>query len=61
MSTLDIDKFYISPYDKFLRKFDKNHDKTVSQVKEIEKHQRIAHLRDHVIVENTKDTIWADF
>ena len=61
MKTLDIDKFYISPYDKFLRKFDQTHDKTVSQVKEIEKHQRIAHLRDQVIVDNAKEKIWADF
>jgi hypothetical protein len=61
MSTLDIDKFYVSPYDKFLREFDASHDKSASQIKEIEKHKRIAELRDHPIAENAKDKIWSDF
>ena len=61
MSSIDIDKFYVSPYDKFLREFDRNHEKTASQIKEIEKNERIAHLRDHSIVEDGKDKIWSDF
>jgi len=42
----DIDKFYISPYDKFLTQFDRDHVKSASQLKEIQKNQRIAQLRD---------------
>jgi hypothetical protein len=58
---IDIDKFYVSPYDKFLRKFDATHELTESQIKEIEKHQRIAHQRDHQLEQDPKDKIWADF
>ena len=47
MTAHDIDKFYVSPYDKFLYTFDKEHEKTASQLKEIEKHRRIANLRDN--------------
>lgn len=61
MSNVDIDKFYVSPYDKFMRKFDKEHDLSASQVKEIEKHKKIAQLRDNVIKDDNKDKIWADF
>jgi len=42
----DIDKAYISSYDKFLRNFDKTHEKSASQLAEIKKNQRIADLRD---------------
>jgi hypothetical protein len=42
----DINKAYISPYDKFLRNFDKTHEKSASQIAEIKKNQRIAAFRD---------------
>ena len=42
----DIDKAYVSPYDKFLFEFDCHHEKSASQLKEIAKHQRIASRRD---------------
>jgi len=61
MSTLDIDKFYVSPYDKFLREFDASHEKSNSQIKEIEKYKRLAELRDHSIEANGDKKIWADF
>ena len=61
MNTIDIDKFYVSPYDKFLRNFDSTHELTESQMKEIEKHQRIAYQRDHQINQDSKDKIWAGF
>ena len=61
MSSVDIDKFYVSPYDKFMRQFDVTHELTPSQVKEIQKHQRIAELRDHSIETDGKKTIWSDF
>ena len=61
MSSLDIDKFYVSPYDKFLREFDAKHEKSVSQIQEIEKHKRIAQLRDHPIEEQAEGKIWAEF
>lgn len=48
MHKFDIDKFYVSPYDKFLADFDVKHTKSDSQLKEIKKHQRIAMLRDNV-------------
>jgi hypothetical protein len=61
MSTLDIDKFYVSPYDKFLREFDVKHEKSASQIQEIEKHKRIAQLRDYPIEEQAEGKIWAQF
>lgn len=60
MSKLDINKAYVSPYDKFLYKFDQEHEKSASQLKEIKKHQRIAALRDNPAPELTDD-IWEDF
>lgn len=61
MNTFDIDKFYVSPFDKMMRQFDQEHEKTSSQIKEIEKHQKIAQLRDNLIEENQQDKIWSGF
>lgn len=61
MSTSDIDKAYVSPYDKFLFEFDATHKKTASQVKEIEKHERIARMRDDKEYKNEKGEIWEEF
>ena len=61
MSNKDIDKFYVSPYDKFLYKFDAEHKKSASQLKEIKKHQRIAYLRDNATPADLQDEIWKDF
>jgi hypothetical protein len=43
----DINKAYISPYDIFLSEFDKTQRPSAAQQQEIDKHQRIASLRDH--------------
>ncbi|ASQ45112.1 CBU_0585 family protein [Legionella clemsonensis] len=61
MSNEDIDKSYVSPYDKFLFEFDATHEKSTSQLKEIKKHQRIAYLRDHPNPEGKEDEIWEEF
>lgn len=61
MSKNDIDKAFISPYDLFLSKFDKEHQKSASQLKEINKHKRIAILRDNPNVVSTDEEIWEDF
>ena len=61
MSSFDIDKFYVSPYDKFMRQFDDSHELSASQVKEIEKHRKIAKLRDHSIEIDGQEKIWSDF
>jgi hypothetical protein len=42
----DIDKSYISDYDKFLYEFDQTHALSESQRQEKKKHARIATLRD---------------
>lgn len=60
-SSFDIDKAYVSPYDKFLTKFDETHAKTASQLKEIKKHQRIATLRDNPDAQEGRGEIWEDF
>lgn len=44
---LDVNKAYISPYDIFLRKFDKTHEKSASQLAEIKKFEHIFALRDN--------------
>jgi len=61
MSMHDIDKAYVSPYDKFLFEFDKTHEKTESQLKEIEKNRKIAEGRDNVKPDGSGDVIWTEF
>lgn len=61
MSSSDLDKAYVSPYDKFLFEFDATHEKSASQLKEIKKHQRIAFLRDNVEPKDETGEIWSDF
>ncbi len=58
---LDIDKFYVSPYDKMFHGFDETHELSESQKKEIAKHQRIATLRDHADLPDGDNVIWEDF
>ena len=60
MNKNDIDKAYISPYDKLIAEFDAKHEKSESQLREISKHHRIAKLRDNP--ENEQEgTIWEGF
>ncbi|MFA6303110.1 MAG: CBU_0585 family protein [Legionella sp.] len=61
MSSEDIDKAYVSPYDKFLFEFDATHKKTASQIQEIKKHQRIAKARDDKDYKDNKGEIWEQF
>lgn len=61
MSNNDIDKFYFSPYDKFLYEFDEKHSKSASQIKEIKKHERIAIMRDDKDYKEVKGEIWSEF
>lgn len=61
MSNNDIDKAYISPYDKFLFEFDATHEKSKSQLKEIKKHERIAYLRDNAEPKDEDGEIWETF
>lgn len=61
MNSQDIDKAYVSPYDKFLFEFDATHSKSESQIKEITKHQRIALMRDNKEYDNEKGEIWEQF
>lgn len=61
MSNKEIDKAYVSPHDRFLFEFDATHDKTASQRKEIEKHRRIAFLRDHKKDKEEKGDLWEGF
>ncbi|MDF1758517.1 MAG: hypothetical protein P1U74_09510 [Legionellaceae bacterium] len=60
MNKNDIDKAYISLYDKFLLEFDMENPKSESQLKEIKKHKRIAELRD-APSETDSNVIWEDF
>jgi len=60
-SSNDIDKAYVSPYDKFLFDFDETHQKTASQIKEIKKHERIAIMRDDKNYKDENGEIWKEF
>lgn len=60
MNKNDIDKAYISPYDKLIYDFDATHAKSESQLKEINKHKRIAKLRDNAENEQEND-LWDGF
>jgi hypothetical protein len=51
----DIDKAYVSPYDRFLFEFDATHEKSASQLKEIKKHERIFALRDTPMQDDLND------
>ena len=57
----DIDKAYFSPFDIFLFEFDENHEKTLSQRIEIDKHKRLARIRDDKNYQKDVNTIWEEF
>lgn len=57
----DIDKAYVSPYDKFLFEFDATHEKSASQMKEIKKHERLARMRDDKNYKEDQSGIWSEF
>lgn len=61
MSKNDINKAYVSPYDKFFYGFDAKHKKSASQLKEIKKYERIARLRDNPDVQDEVIEIWTEF
>lgn len=61
MSQIDIDKFYVSPYDKLFHGFDVGKEKSASQIREVEKHQRIARLRDDANAATEDSTLWENF
>lgn len=61
MSNDDINKVYVSPYDKFLFEFDATHKKSASQIKEIEKHAIIAHKRDDKDYKDNTSELWEEF
>ena len=61
MNTTDIDKAYVSPYDKFLFEFDAQRKKSESQIKEIKKNGRIALMRDNKDYKEDKSEIWEEF
>ncbi|MGQ3892094.1 CBU_0585 family protein [Legionella sp. CNM-4043-24] len=61
MSMNDIDKSYVSPYDRFMYAFDRDHEKSESQKKEIKKHERIARLRDNAVPLDKQEPIWTEF
>ena len=60
MSQQNINKAFISAYDKFLYQFDELHEPSLSQLKEIKKHERIAYLRDNPASQK-EDDIWEKF
>ena len=61
MSNDDIDKAYVSPYDKFLFRFDATHGKSASQKKEIDKYAEIARKRDDKGYKESESEIWTEF
>ena len=61
MNHNDIDKAYVSPYDKLLFTFEATHAPTASQEKEIKKNQKIATLRDNATPLSPDETLWSKF
>jgi len=57
----DIDKAYVSPYDKFLAAFDRNHEPSPSQLKEINTYKRINALRDGKELPQAESELWENF
>lgn len=52
---------YVSEVDQLLADFDRNHEKTPSQIAEIKKHERVFRLRDYPEEEDLDSKIWAGF
>ena len=61
MTSNDLDKAYVSPYDRFLFEFDACHEKTASQLKEIKKYQLIFAQRDQAVPVSVHDSALKDF
>ncbi len=61
MNEFDIDKAYVSLYDKFLAEFDRDHDLSASQLKEIQTYRRIFALRDGTEVTPDSGQLWEEF
>lgn len=61
MSAHDINKAYVSPFDKFLFEFDATHAKSASQIKEISKADKIALMRDDAEYKKPNSEIWEEF
>jgi hypothetical protein len=61
MNSNDIDKAYVSPYDKFFFEFDATHKKSASQLKEIKKHKRVFLMRDNKDYKEKESAIWSEF
>lgn len=61
MSNDDIDKSYVSPYDKFLYGFDASHKPSKSQQAEIKKHRLIAEKRDNKDYQDNSGDLWEAF
>jgi len=62
MASKKIDKSYISEIDKFLYALDNRFNNTPSQEEEIDKHARIARLRDQPYEQEFSHTaLWEDF
>lgn len=55
-------EYFVSEAEKFLYEFDKTHPgKSDSQLKEMNKHERVAYLRDHAVKDENKNKLWEEF
>ncbi len=61
MNEFDIDKTYVSIYDEFLKKFDRDHALTESQLKEIKTYKHINALRDGTESVPKTGKLWEKF
>lgn len=61
MNEFDIDKAYVSTFDEYLQKFDREHALTESQLKEIKTYQRINALRDGTEPVTLPTKTWEEF
>ena len=61
MNKFEIDKAYVSEYDKFIAKFDSEHEMTASQLREKTANAKIAALRDGTEPVPQTDSHWDEF
>jgi hypothetical protein len=61
MNKHDLDKAYVSPYDKVFHKFDQEHPMSASQLKEYLKYKRIFEMRDNPNALQDSSEIWEEF
>ena len=56
-----LEKNYVSKIDQFIQELEQNNPPSLSQQREIAKHERIANLRDEKVALENESALWEEF